>query len=458
MIYLTENYDIIIIGSGPGGYSAAIQSGKLGKKTAVIECGLIGGTCLNNGCIPTKSLLHCSKLYRNMQNCGIFGLSANNVSCDYDKVFKYAGSVKDSLRNGMEQTLRRCGVDIIRGKAFINSDKTVAVSSDDELIGSFSAENIIVATGSHAAVPNIPGTNRNNIFTADELLSCGKFGFGSISIIGGGVIGIEFATIFSEFGMDVSVIEATQNILPGTDIDISRNAAALLKKHGVKLFTNRKAANIVSVDNSLCLVTDNGDEINSDAILVAIGRLPNTDSLFSDSLNLKLSGSKIQVDCNFQTSVPGIYAIGDIICSYPQLAHAASAHGISCVRRICGLDGNIDLSIIPSCIYTHPEIACVGITADEARKKNIPIYVKKAISSSNGKSIITNSARGFVKLVFNAETDEIIGAHLMCENASDMIGEFSSAIVNKLKAAQISIAIRPHPTYNEMIFDALADC
>ena len=458
MIYLTENYDIIVIGSGPGGYSAAIRAGKLGKKTAVIECGLIGGTCLNNGCIPTKALLHCSRLYRNMQNCAVFGLSANNVSCDYDNVLKYAGGVKDSLRDGMEQTLRRCGVDIIHGKAFINSDKTVAVSLDDKLIESFSAENIIIATGSRASLPNIPGINLSNVFTADELLSCGKFDFGSISIIGGGVIGIEFATLFSEFGMDVSVIEAAQNILPGTDIDISRNTAVLLKRHGVKIFTGCKASDIVSVNNSLCLATDSGDEINSDAILVAIGRTPNTENLFDDSLNLKLTGSKIQVDCNFQTSVPGIYAIGDIICNSPQLAHAASAHGISCVHHICDVAESIDLSVVPSAVYTHPEIAYVGITADEAKKRNIPIYIKKAVSSSNGKSVITNSERGFVKLVFNSETEEIIGAHLMCENASDMIGEFSSAIANKLKASQIAKAIRPHPTYNEMIFDSFSNC
>lgn len=453
---MSANYDIVIIGAGPGGYSAALEAIKHNLKTAIIEHHQLGGTCLNYGCIPTKSLLQYSRLYYNMRHCDNFGLHADNVSCDCSNILKYAYNVKSSLRNGMELKLKKSGVDIIHGKGFVDSPHTVTVSLSNGKTDILFAKNIVLATGSRAVVPQIAGINRCNIFTADQLLSCDSFNFNSISIIGGGVIGVEFATVFSELGIKTEIIESTSNILSGFDIDVSRNAKMILKKHGVQVHVDRKVEEVINLDDSLCCILDNGEKICSDAILVAVGRIANIDNLFANTLNIKTNNSKIYVESNFRTSVSSIYAIGDLIDG-PQLAHAASAQGISCIRRICGLNQGIDLSVVPSCIYTHPEAACVGLNAEQAKSKGIPVKTAKSLSSSNGRSMISNSERGFIKLIFNSETDEIIGACLMCENASDMIGEFSSAISNKLKFNQIQRAIRPHPSYNEMIFDALSE-
>lgn len=446
------DFDLIIIGAGPGGYTAAMKAAQLGLKTAVIENREVGGTCLNRGCIPTKTLLHSAELMHEIKNCDKFGIYAENVKCDTEKLYQRKNEVVSQLRSGIEFLFKSKKIELIRGKAKILRPGAVIVDNNRE----FSCSEILIAAGSLPSIPSIPGANLPGVVTSDDLLADKGAHIKKLIILGGGVIGMEFATIFNFLGCDVTVIEAESRILPNFDREISQNLSMILKKRGVEIITGALAEKIENINGLSMYYNQSGRSalVGADRILIATGRKANTADLLSDKVDLKTERGLIPVNGSFETCIKGIYAIGDVILGGVQLAHAASAQGINAVNAMCGKIAPVNLRLIPSCVYTNPEIACVGMGEEEAKKQGVNVKTCKHIMSANAKSVLTGADRGFVKLVIDKDTDCIIGAQLMCSRATDMISELSVAIASGLKREQIASVIHPHPTFSEGIFEA----
>lgn len=453
---METNYDLIVIGAGPGGYVAAIKAAELGMNVAVIEKDNLGGTCLNKGCIPTKSLIHATELYRQMQHSEDFGIIHEGISYDIEKIFSYKDGVLEKLRNGIDQLFKSNKITLFKGTAKIFKDNIVNVTTNDELI-ELKGKKILIATGSKPAIPNIPGVNTPGVVTSDELLTNPNINCDNLIIIGGGVISVEFATIFASLGKKVTIIEAMPRILPNMDKEISQNLKMILKKRNISIHTNALVESISKEDNKLTCSFKEKEKLytlQGSSILLAIGRKSCFDNLFDSSLNIHTEKDKILVNENFETSIKGVYAIGDVIKGI-QLAHVASAQGIVAVEKMNGLLPHLNLNIVPSCVYTDPEIAAVGINEEETKNRNLSIVVGKALTSSNGKSVLSKDERGFIKILFENESHVIVGAHMMCSRATDMIGELSTAIANKLTDKDLSKAMKAHPTYNETLTKAI---
>lgn len=455
-----KEYQLIVIGAGPGGYEAAIRAAQLGLTTALIERRDVGGTCLNRGCIPTKAMLHSAQLYREAANFELFGLHTENTSFDWAKVHQRKNDVVVKLRTGIEQLIKANKIDFFNNSASIFGKNDVQLDQGEVIRG----ENILIATGSVPARPPIPGLDLPNVVTSDELLDDPHFTQADslakeILIIGGGVIGVEFASVFSSFGCHVTIVEAMERILPTMDREISQSLNMVLKKRGVSIHTGAMVEKLEQDENGLvCHFTEKGkaQAVPAQQVLVAIGRRPNTQGLFAEGFEVACERGRIVTDENFRTSVDSIYAIGDVT-SKIQLAHMASAQGICAVHTIAGQKPPIDLRYVPGCIYTDPEIASVGITEDEAKQQGIPVKKGKFLMTGNGRSLIDEQERGFIKVLAHQETDVILGAQLMCSRATDIVAELATAIVNGLTCAQLAGVIRPHPTFCEGVTEAVED-
>ncbi|MEE0211212.1 MAG: dihydrolipoyl dehydrogenase [Negativibacillus sp.] len=455
-----KEYQLIVIGAGPGGYEAAIRAAQLGLTTALIERREVGGTCLNRGCIPTKAMLHSAQLYREAANFELFGLHTENTSFDWAKVHQRKSDVVVKLRTGIEQLIKANKIDFFNNSASILGKNDVQLDQGEVIRG----ENILIATGSVPARPPIPGLDLPNVVTSDELLDDPHFTQSDslakeILIIGGGVIGVEFASVFSSFGCHVTIVEAMERILPTMDREISQSLNMVLKKRGVSIHTGAMVEKLEQDENGLvCHFTEKGkaQAVPAQQVLVAIGRRPNTQGLFAEGFEVACERGRIITDENFRTSVDSIYAIGDVT-SKIQLAHMASAQGICAVHTIAGQKPPIDLRYVPGCIYTDPEIASVGITEDEAKQQGIPVKKGKFLMTGNGRSLIDEQERGFIKVLAHQETDVILGAQLMCSRATDIVAELATAIVNGLTCAQLASVIRPHPTFCEGVTEAVED-
>jgi dihydrolipoamide dehydrogenase len=455
---MKKEYDIIIIGGGPGGYVAAIKAAQNGLTAALIEKENVGGTCLNCGCIPTKSLVHTSHLWTELSHSAEYGIEVGKISYNIEKMYAKKDQVVNNLREGVEFLLNSNKVDLIRGSASITGNNTVKIyedGSDREL----SAKNILIATGSVPLLPPIEGISLPNVITSNEILNQPGTKYKSLVIIGGGVIGVEFATIFNALGCEVTIIEAMDRLLPTMDREISQNLNMILKKRGIKICTAASVEKVKQNDNRLEVIySQKGKEVivSAEAVLVAIGRKAYIENLVAQNIDIQVKRGII-VNENFETSIPGIYAIGDVIEGAIQLAHVASAQGIFVIDHICENVTNIDLKTVPSCIYTDPEIASVGMDAATAKQLGILVKTGKFTMTSNAKSVIEQQDRGFVKLIFDMESEVILGAQLMCARATDLVSELSTAIVNKLTISQLSSVIRPHPTFTEGITEAVDD-
>lgn len=452
------DYQVLIIGAGPGGYVAAIECAKQGLSTAVIEARDVGGTCLNRGCIPTKALLHSTEIYtaaRSGESCGV---TAENVSFDFARMHARKAEVVEKVRSGVEALFAANHIELIRGKAELQADKSVKVTTADGE-KTVTADHIILAAGSVPAKPPIPGLTLPGVITSDELLEETTTLAKSIVIIGGGVIGVEIASVYAALGCDVTIVEAVDRLLAIMDKDISQNIAMILKKRGVKVCTSAMVKEIVEGEGGLTVRYEQkgkAGEVTAETVLCAIGRRPNTAGLFAQGVEIASERGRILVNERFETSIPGVYAIGDV-SSRVQLAHTASAQGIMLGKLLAGKtdEDAIALDVIPSCIYTSPEIASVGLTEAEAAERGIAVKVGKYMMHGNGKTIIAEAERSFIKIVADAENDTVLGAQLMCERATDMLSELSVAVVNKLTVAQLLAVIRPHPTFNEAVTEAL---
>ena len=443
--------DLIVIGGGPGGYTAAIRAAQLGLRTALVERDAVGGTCLNRGCIPTKALIHAAERYEEMKECETFGLGAEGVSFDYSAMCARRDQVVGQLRDGVERLLKGNKVDRITGTARILGPGRVQVG-EEVLEGT----NILIATGSRPALPSVPGLDLPGVLTSDDLLTGDTF-YQRLAIIGGGVIGMEFAGLYQALGAEVSVLEAMDRILPTLDRELSQSLSMLMKKKGVKLCAGARVERVEQgPDGLICTyaVKDKTETITADAVLVATGRRANTDGLCAPEVDLGLDRGAIPVDGRFQTRVPGVYAIGDAVKGSIQLAHAAAAQGINAVSMLAGREPPMDLSVVPSCVYVRPEMASVGRTEAQCKEAGISVKTAKYLTGSNSRSVITDAGRGFIKVVYDGENGAVLGAQLLCERATDLVGEFASAISRGETLEDMARVIHAHPTFAEAVGEA----
>lgn len=452
-----EHFELAIIGAGPGGYVAAIRAAQLGMKTALVERSEVGGTCLNRGCIPTKTMLHTADLYAELAHAETLGLQVGRAAIDYDALRARVVEVRTSLKEGVEALVGANGVEILRGTASVAGLGSITVSSPDGAMCEISADHLIIATGSAPSMPPIAGIGEAGVLTSDELLETVPE-LDRLVIVGGGVIGMEFAGIYTALGTEVTVLEAAGRILPTMDREFGQSLAMASKKRGCAIVTNalveaidRTADGALGVSYS---AKGGASRIEADAVLIATGRAPATKGLFGEGCEPELDHGRIVVDEHMRTSIGGVFAIGDVAAAGAQLAHAASAQGIVAVETIAGQGSPFDPLLVPSCVYSSPEIACVGMTEAEAKNAGIAVRTGKFSMAANGKSVITGQDRSFAKIVAD-ESGRIIGAQLMCGRATDMIGELAVAVANGLTVEQMGSAIRPHPTFEEAISEAL---
>lgn len=463
-----KRYDLVIIGAGPGGYIAAKKAAKAGMSVVIIDKGEVGGTCMNRGCIPTKALIHASTLYREMTECEKFGLYAEQVGFDLQKIFEYKDLSASKMREELKKEFSELGIRFVKGTATIQSDRRVRVALDAKEMEYLEGENILIATGAKAKKVDLPGMDLPGVMTSEDLLTSDASQYESLLILGGGVIGIELATVFNALGTKVTIVEIADRLLPNMDLEFSETLEEILRNRGIRICKEsilekieKKAEN--GKDGLSCHFVYQGEtqEEKVDAVLVSVGRSADTEHLFDPDVQIRLSGGKVVVDDFYMTSMPGVYAIGDVIGGI-QLAHVASAQATYVVERMNQMRPSViiemvpsclftSISIVPSCLYTDPEIASVGITEEEARKKGIMLRCGKYVMDVNGQSIIAREERGFIKLLFASDSDVLLGAQMMCPRATDMIGEMATAIANGLTSTQLMYAMRAHPTFNEAI-------
>ncbi len=447
-----NQYQLLIIGGGPGGYVAAIRAAQLGLKTALVERRKLGGTCLNRGCIPTKAMLHSTSAYAECAHFEQLGLSVTGLTYDMEKIHARKDHVVETLVSGVAQLLKANNVDVIAGTATITALGTVSVDGTR-----YTADRILVAAGSVPSRPPIPGLELEGVVTSDEMLEGPVHDYHSLVIIGGGVIGVEMASIYSNLGCTVTIIEAMDRIVPTLDREIAQNLTMILKKRGVQIFCSARVEKIEKEEGGLsCHFTskESNQSVTAEGVLVSIGRRPNTADLFSPEMIPEMEKGFIKVNDRFACSIEGIYAVGDVIGGV-QLAHKAEAEGLAAIEMMCGHAPATDPRLVPSCIYTNPEIASVGITPDEAKWEGLAVKSAKYLMSGNGKSIIDMQERGFIRVVFDENTDQLLGVQMMCAHATDLISEFTGAILNGITHSQLLRGMRPHPTFSEGITEAL---
>ena len=453
-----KEFDLIVIGAGPGGYVAALRAAKLGASVAVIESRQTGGTCLNRGCIPTKNMLHSSGLYHEISSKNTAGVKVNEIDFELDAVLKRNQEISAQLSTGIESMFRSAKVELLHGLGTIIAPGQVKITGEqgEEVIG---GKKILVATGSVPFCPPIPGLDLEGVYTSDDILAGAGRRFNSLIIIGGGVIGVELATFFNDIGCKVTVLEGLDRLLPNLDRELGQNLGMIMKKRGVEMALNAMVKSVEKTDGGMKVNYDQKGKLGSaegEAVLCAIGRKPYFEGTFAPDLQPNTERGRLVVDENFQTSIPGVYAVGDV-SSRIQLAHVASAQGTACVEALFGKGSQMNLNIVPSCIYCRPEIGSVGITEADAKAAGIPIKVGKGLLGANARNLIIDGDRSFMKLIAHAETGVLLGAHLMCEHAAEMVGELGQAVANSLTARQLLTAMRPHPTFEETLSEALND-
>ena len=450
-------YDLVIIGAGPGGYEAAYEAADFGMKVALVEKDLVGGTCLNRGCVPTKTMMHSSDAYRIATRSANIGVTVAGVKADLNRIIDRKCEVSETLRDGIMFLLKKKKVDFVAGTAKVTDGHTVEISGNEE-VSELTAANIMIATGSEPATPPIPGADLPGVLDSTGLLELRGEIMKDFVIIGGGVIGIEFATIYSDLGTNVTVVEAMDRLLPNMDKELGRSLKMNFKNRGIDTHTNAMVEKIEERNGRLvCFYKekDKVQEVEADHILVCTGRRPVTKGVFSAELEEKLLGARgfLQVDDCYRTEIPSIYGIGDAIGG-TMLAHTATAEGRNAVAIMNGKEPEINMNVVAGCIYTSPEIASVGLTQDEAKEAGIDVITKKFPTSANGKTIIEELDRGFIKLVASKEDHTLLGAQLMCGRATDIIGELAVAIANGLTIDEVANTIHPHPTFVEAVCEA----
>lgn len=453
------DFDVIVIGSGPGGYVAAIRASQLGMKTAVVERAELGGICLNWGCIPTKALLKSAQVFNYMKHSEDYGITINgNAEPDFAKVIARSRAVADGMSKGIQFLLGKNKITVLKGFGKLKAKNTVGVSDDAGETKDYTAAHIILATGSRSKELSGIKQDGTHIIGYREALTLPNKPT-SMLVIGSGAIGTEFAWFYHSMGTEVTLVEYLPNLVPLEDEEVSKQLERSFKKAGIKIMTGT-AVEKVEVDGNICRVhvnTKKGSQIiEAEIVLSAAGVATNLENLGLESLNIAHEKGKIQVDEYYRTNVEGVYAIGDIVHG-PALAHVASAEAICCVEKIAGQHTEpIDYKNIPSCIYASPEIASVGMTEKQAAEAGYELKIGKFPYSASGKASASGNKDGFIKLVFDAKLGELLGAHFIGDNVSEMIAEM--VVARKLEATghELIKSIHPHPSMSEAIMEAAA--
>ena len=451
------NYDIIVIGSGPGGYVTAIRASQLGFKTAIIEKENLGGICLNWGCIPTKALLKSAQVFKYINHAEDFGLNKVEASFDFPNVVQRSRGVAEKMSKGVEFLMKKNKIDVIFGTAKVKPGKKVAVEKDGA-VTEYTAEHIVLATGARSReLPNLPQDGKK-VIGYRQALTLPKQPK-SMIVVGSGAIGVEFAYFYATMGTEVTVVEFMPNIVPVEDEDVSKHLEKSFKKAKIKVMTN---ASVESVDTSdegvnAQVKTEKGVvELQADILLSAVGITANIENIGLEEVGIKTEKGRVVVDEWYRTSVPGYYAIGDILPTQA-LAHVASAEGITCVEKIKGLDvERIDYGNIPGCTYCTPEIASVGLTEKQAKEKGYEIKVGKFPFSASGKATANGDTDGFVKVIFDAKYGEWLGCHMIGTGVTEMIAEAVAARKLETTGHEILKTVHPHPTLSESVMEAVA--
>ncbi len=446
------NYDVAIIGAGPGGYTAALKAASQGKSVIIFEKSYLGGTCLNRGCIPTKSLLHSAELLGEIQGAEAFGIHVTEAKADEAAMHQRKNEVVATLRQAIAKLLKGAKVQVVEGEAHIEAPHVVSCNGE-----TYQAESIVVATGSEPAIPPIHGSDLPGVYTSNDILEAEGRHFDSLVIVGGGVIGVECATIYLNLGCKVTILEMADHILPPMEKEIAQRLTMKLKKLGAVVETSAKVASISGEPGAMTVsyLDKKGNEksVEAQGVLIAAGRKAALAGLFGKGLEPELKRGALVADAEGRTGIDGVYVIGDARADNIQLAHVASAQGENIVDTICGSAPAIDMAVVPSCVYTSPELASVGISQDQAKAQGLAVQVHKLPTGSNGKSLISGSDSGFVKLVL-AEDNTVLGAQLVCDRATDIVGELALAVKLGLKVEDIAATIHPHPTFVEMVGQA----
>lgn len=452
------NYDVIVIGSGPGGYVTAIRASQLGLKTAIIERENLGGICLNWGCIPTKALLKSAQVFEYLNHSKEYGISADNIKADFGAVIKRSRDVADGMSKGIQFLMKKNKIDVIMGTATVKAGKKVEVKAADGKVSTVEAKHIIIATGARSRVlPNLPQDGKK-IIGYREAMTLPKLPK-TMVVVGSGAIGVEFAYFYATMGTKVTIVEFMPNIVPVEDEEVSKQLEKSLKKTGIEIMTE---ASVESVDtkgdiSKVNIKTKTGNVVlEAEIVLSAVGIEANITGLGLESVGIATDKGKIVVDKYYATNVPGYYAIGDCVPGQA-LAHVASAEGITCVEKIAGVHTEpIDYNNIPGCTYCQPEVASVGMTEKQAKEKGYTLKVGKFPFSASGKASASGAKDGFIKLIFDAKYGELLGAHMIGANVTEMIAEIVAIRKLETTGHELIKTIHPHPTMSEAIMEAAA--
>ncbi len=453
------NYDVIIIGSGPGGYVAAIRASQLGLKTAIVERESLGGICLNWGCIPTKALLKSAQVFEYINHAAEYGITTSEPKADFGAVIKRSRGVAEGMSKGVQFLMKKNKIDVIAGTGKLKKGGKVEVTDAAGKKTEYAAKHIILATGSRSKeLPNVKQDGKKIIGyrEAMNLPAQPK----SMVVMGSGAIGMEFAYFYSALGTKVTVVEFLDNILPREDKDVSKEMEKIFKKKGIQILTGT-SVDSVNTSGKGCVVTVKAkdgktEKMECDIVLSAVGVTTNLENLGLEEVGVKTDKGMVVTNDFYQTNVPGIYAIGDITKG-PALAHVASAEGITCIEKIAGHHPEpIDYNNIPGCTYTWPEVASVGLTEEQAKEKGYQLKVGKFPFSASGKASASGSKDGFVKVIFDAKYGEWLGCHMVGANVTEMIAEVVVARKLETTGMEIIKSIHPHPTMSEAIMEAAA--
>ncbi|BAU53690.1 dihydrolipoyl dehydrogenase [Mucilaginibacter gotjawali] len=453
------NYDLIVIGSGPGGYVAAIRASQLGLKTAIVEKESLGGICLNWGCIPTKALLKSAEVFEYINHAADYGIKVGSSEIDFESVIKRSRNVAEGMSKGVQFLMRKNKIDVIMGFGKLKGKGAIEVTAANGEKKEYTAKHIILATGGRSReLPNLKQDGKKVIGYRQAMVLPAKPA--SMVVVGSGAIGIEFAYFYNSIGTKVTVVEYLDNIVPLEDEEVSKQMARILKKQGINIMTS---SNVESVDSSgdLCKVqvkSATGTEVlEAEIVLSAVGISTNLEGIGLEEAGVKTDKGKVLVDDYYRTNIEGVYAIGDIVKGQA-LAHVASAEGITCVEKIAGLNPEpINYNNIPGCTYCSPEIASVGYTEKAAKEAGYEIKVGKFPYSASGKASAAGAKDGFVKLIFDAKYGEFLGAHMVGHNVTELIAEVVTARKLEATGHEIIKSIHPHPTMSEAVMEAAAD-
>lgn len=453
------NYDIIVIGSGPGGYVTAIRASQLGFKTAVVEREKLGGICLNWGCIPTKALLKSAHVFDYINHAEDFGLNKSEATFDFANIIKRSRGVSDKMNKGVAFLMKKNKIDVITGKAKVKTGKKIEVTNAEGKITEYSAQHIIIATGARSReLPNLPQDGKKIIGYREALTLSEQPK--SMIVVGSGAIGIEFAYFYSTMGTQVKVVEFMPNIVPVEDEETSKHLEKSLKKHGIEIMTNASVEKVDTTGEGVkaFVKTSSGEvTLEADILLSAVGISANIENLGLEDVGIATDKGRILVDDYYRTNVSGYYAIGDVIPG-PALAHVASAEGILCVEKIKGINVEpINYENIPGCTYCSPEIASVGLTEKKAKEAGYELKIGKFPFAASGKATANGDVDGFIKVIYDAKYGELLGCHMVGNGVTDMIAEAVAVRRLESTAHEILTTIHPHPTLSEAFKGATED-